>query len=80
MKCGDAAFIRAYLRCACVGLFVQCYWEWVWQNMQATRYMHNPEMWGLLEFTQAVNTTAPLCRNVEWPEPRAMRREGRPVG
>ena len=29
--------------------------------------MHNPEMWGLLEFTQAVNTTAPLCRNVEWP-------------
>lgn len=45
----------------------QCYWEWVWQNMQATRYMHNPEMWGLLEFTTSVNNTAPLCRNVEWP-------------
>ena len=43
-----------------------CYWEWVWQNMQSTRYMHNPDMWGLLRFADAPPSKA-LCRDPEFP-------------
>ena len=42
-----------------------CYWEWVWADMRASRYMHNPEMWGLLRFEDfAKNET---CRDAEFP-------------
>ena len=45
-----------------------CYWEWVWQPMGATRYMHNPEMWGFVQFERGKPTVgAQACLNPQWP-------------
>ena len=47
-----------------------CYWEFVWNNLGTTQYMHNPEMWGQVHFVNAsAKATAgqPPCRNPEWP-------------
>ena len=43
-----------------------CYWEWVWQNMGATRYMHNPDLWGLLRFASS-EAPAATCRDPQYP-------------
>ena len=59
----------------------EIFMEWVWQDMGASRYMHNPEMWGLLQFEGpppaaaqppsqppgAGAPSSPLCRNIEFP-------------
>jgi len=42
-----------------------CYWEWVWQNMAATRYMHNPDLWGVLRFAE--RSAAAPCRDPDFP-------------
>ena len=45
-----------------------CYWEWTWQNLAATRYMHNPDLWGYLYFTDgAGDGDDGACRDPEWP-------------
>eukprot|EP01052_Picozoa_sp_SAG31_P022737 SAG31_NODE_1824_length_7190_cov_43.812015_3_plen_303_part_00 len=52
-----------------------CYWEWVWTNMGASRYMHNPEMWGMLQFagTPSRELSTPLqsdpelCHPIDFP-------------
>ena len=49
-----------------------CSWEWTWQQQGATRFMHNPEYWGLLQFESGLPGTASLCRNVEWPVRHAL--------
>eukprot|EP01047_Picozoa_sp_COSAG01_P037425 COSAG01_NODE_2972_length_6774_cov_7.923146_3_plen_107_part_00 len=50
-----------------------CSWEWTWQQQGATRFMHNPEYWGLLQFEAgSPGAAAPLCRNVEWPVRHAL--------
>eukprot|EP01059_Diplonema_ambulator_P025260 TRINITY_DN42289_c0_g1_i1.p1 TRINITY_DN42289_c0_g1~~TRINITY_DN42289_c0_g1_i1.p1 ORF type:complete len:462 (+),score=147.26 TRINITY_DN42289_c0_g1_i1:40-1425(+) len=41
-----------------------CYWEFVWNNLGNTQYMHNPEMWGVVQFS---STNAPVCRTTDWP-------------
>eukprot|EP01064_Diplonema_japonicum_P008386 TRINITY_DN1584_c0_g2_i2.p1 TRINITY_DN1584_c0_g2~~TRINITY_DN1584_c0_g2_i2.p1 ORF type:complete len:463 (+),score=100.65 TRINITY_DN1584_c0_g2_i2:45-1433(+) len=42
-----------------------CYWEFVWNNLGNTKYMHNPEMWGVVQFTS--NSKAAACLTSEWP-------------
>lgn len=50
-----------------------CSWEWVWQQLAATRSMHNPELWGLLQFESGPpSSTTALCRNIEWPVRHAL--------
>eukprot|EP01051_Picozoa_sp_SAG22_P007863 SAG22_NODE_570_length_9013_cov_4.251739_8_plen_517_part_00 len=49
-----------------------CSWEWVYQQLGATRSMHNPELWAMLQFESGPVGTAPLCRNVEWPVRHAL--------
>ena len=44
----------------------------VWQELGATRFMHNPELWGLLQFEPAAPGSATLCRNVEFPVRHAL--------
>ena len=45
----------------------------VWQELGATRFMHNPEYWGILQFENAAPAEARgLCRNVEWPVRHAL--------
>jgi hypothetical protein len=46
--------------------------RWVWQSLGATRFMHNPELWGVLQFESGPPGTAELCRNVEWPVRHAL--------
>ena len=58
-----------------------CSWEWVWQQLGATRFMHNPEYWGLLQFEGGAPGSAALCRNVEWPVRHALTQvDGRGLG
>jgi hypothetical protein len=49
-----------------------CSWEWVWQQIGSTRFMHNPEYWGLLQFEAGPPGSASLCGNVEWPVRHAL--------
>jgi hypothetical protein len=50
-----------------------CYWSWTWQQMGATRYLHYPDMWGVVEFQfaegggEAARGGAAWCRDLEWP-------------
>ncbi|KAL1524681.1 hypothetical protein AB1Y20_019567 [Prymnesium parvum] len=60
-----------------------CYWSWVWQQMGATKYLHYPEMWGILEFAgtglvpsrdlawsshhRSEEVAAVNCLNIEFP-------------
>ena len=41
-----------------------CYWEFVWQNAGRTQYMHNPEMWGVVQFEDGKSE---VCRTPMWP-------------
>ncbi|ETO06430.1 hypothetical protein RFI_30962 [Reticulomyxa filosa] len=45
------------------------YWEWVWQPVGITQYMHYPEYWGILEFvsTDYNQQLYTPCWNIEWP-------------
>ena len=38
-----------------------CSWEWTWQQQGATRFMHNPEYFGLLQF-ESGGPVAPKLR------------------
>jgi len=42
-----------------------CYWEWAWQSLGGHKYMHNPDNFGFLQFTN--HQQEKLCGNVEWP-------------
>ena len=42
-----------------------CYWEYVWSSMGISKYMHNPEMWGIIQF--AHKPQEQLCQTQEWP-------------
>jgi len=46
-----------------------CYFEYVWQALGATRYMHNPDMFGFLQFAPppASGGATAACRALEWP-------------
>ena len=41
------------------------YWEWTWQSVGITKYMHYPEFWGYLRFID--NKNSKYCQNIEWP-------------
>eukprot|EP01063_Lacrimia_lanifica_P020431 TRINITY_DN27743_c0_g1_i1.p1 TRINITY_DN27743_c0_g1~~TRINITY_DN27743_c0_g1_i1.p1 ORF type:complete len:476 (+),score=147.36 TRINITY_DN27743_c0_g1_i1:39-1466(+) len=42
-----------------------CYWEFTWQHLGHTMYMHNPEMWGVVQF--ADSSRAVECKTPTWP-------------
>ena len=44
----------------------------MWQELGATRFMHNPEYWGLLQFESGAPGSASLCKNVEFPVRHAL--------
>eukprot|EP01083_Nonionella_stella_P099382 279448_1 len=41
------------------------YWEWTWQSVGITKYMHYPQFWGILKFIDGEYDTR--CLNIEWP-------------
>ncbi len=38
------------------------YWEWTWQSVGITKYMHYPQYWGMLQF---YTDKSQICLNIE---------------